>query len=1010
MQKRYIIRDKCILLFTLLIFSIGTYSLFGNTRGVNFFDLAVYQHRIKGVVTDSGGTPVQGASVRIKGTSTGTFTNSEGVFYLEATPTDVLILSYIGFKKLEVIVGSSEELSLVLEEDVTDLGAVTVNAGYYSVKERERTGSISSISAADIEEQPVTNVLATMQGRMPGVYITQDSGVPGSGFQIQIRGQNSLRSDGNMPLYIVDGVPFTTQSMESFYTGEAVPGIINPLNNIDPTSIASIEVLKDADATAIYGSRGANGVVLITTKKGVAGKTRFQIGYTYGLGRVANFMDLMDTNTYLEMRREAYANDGIITYPANAYDVNGTWDQNRYTDWQEVLIGGTSDIIDATGSVSGGSEHTQFLVNGNYHKETTVYPGDYAYNKFGLNSSINHSTHDEKFKVHLTAGYTIQNNNLPGLSFMTDIYQLAPNAPALYQEDGTLNWENSSWENPYSVFETSYESKTNSLISNLLLSYEPIDGLEFKTSLGYTNNQFFDQMLRPSTVYDPAYEITSEFSNAYKNQVHFNSWIVEPQVSYKKEFSAFKTQLLVGGTFQKQVSSQLVHSTSGYASNSLLGNMTAASFINIATDDQTEYKYNAIFGRLNTSLFNRYFINITGRRDGSSRFGPGRQFANFGAIGIAWLFSEESWLENLNFLSYGKLRASYGTTGNDQIGDYQYLDTYTISGNSYNGIAVMEPSRLFNPSFSWEENKKLEVAMETGFIKDRLFLTVAYFKNRSSNQLVGIPLPGTTGFSSIQANLNATIENKGWEFTLRSEQFKNEDFSWSTTFNLSVNRNRLVSFPGLETSTYSNSYVIGEPLNISKVYQYEGLDSQTGLYQFKDFNDDDLLTRENDREAIIRFDPDFFGGIQNSIRYKGLSVDFLFQFVKQDRYTGEHSMGMAGRMGNQLNLLQDRWKQPGDIATFQPYSSGANSELRSRYLNYSQSNAVLDDASFIRLKNIAISYQLPRNILHGVTCSIVLKGQNLLTFTDYEGLDPEANFTNSLPPLQVLTTGIQLHF
>src|SRR5690606_25066178 len=304
-------------------------------------------------------------------------------------------------------------------------------------------------------------------------------------------------------------------------------------------------------------------------------------------------------------------------------------------------------------------------------------------------------------------------------------------------------------------------------------------------------------------------------------------------------------------------------------------------------------------------FLDRYIVNLTGRRDGSSRFGPGNRFANFGALGLAWLFSEEPFVQDaFPFLSFGKLRFSYGITGSDLIGDYQYLDTYSVSGKNYAGISVLEPSRLYNPSFSWEENKKLEVALETGFLKDRLFLTASYYRNRSSNQLVGIPLAGTTGFSSIQANLGATVDNKGWEFSFRSENFRGNDFFWSTSFNLSVNNNKLRSFPGLEGSTYANSYVIGKPLNIKKVYRYEGLDAQSGLYQFTDFNTDGELTSANDREVTVDMNPEFYGGLANSFRYRGLSLDFLFQFVKQQNYTGLYLMGMPGTMGNNLVAVE----------------------------------------------------------------------------------------------------------
>lgn len=1008
MKNTQLIRYRSLIFLLLLLYGcIAMAQSKQNTKTPNDED----QHQVMGEVVDTNGMPVPGVHVLIKDTQNGTFTDDNGVFTIAASPSDVLMISYVGFQTTEIPVGSDTELSVVLKEDITDLGAVTVNAGYYTVSEKERTGSISKITAVDIDKQPVTEVLATMQGRMPGVFVTQTSGVPGGAFQIQIRGQNSLRADGNNPLYIIDGVPYSSETVGSSHTTNPIPLQLSPLNSIDPSSIASIEVLKDADATAIYGSRGANGVVLITTKRGTVGKTRFDIGYSYGTGRVDKFMDLMDTKEYLEMRKEAYANDGITDYPANAYDINGVWDQDRYTDWQEVLIGGTSEFTDINGSISGGSEQTQFGLSGNYHKETTVYPGDYAYHKVGVHTSLNHMTSDEKFRLQFSTSYTLQDNNLPGNSFVSKIYELPPNAPALYNKDGSLNWENSTWVNPLSVLETNYESNSYDLVSNIMLTYEFFPGLDIKTSLGYTNTRFDNQYELPYTYYDPAYELTSEYSSIRKNLVHRKSWILEPQLSYVMNIKDLEMRLLFGSTFQKQVSSQLVQGGYGYASDAFIENLSAASTKYIFTDDQTQYKYNAVFGRLNLNYKERYIINLTGRRDGSSRFGPGKQFANFGAIGGAWLFSEEPWIkEHIGLLSFGKIRGSYGITGSDQIGDYQYLDTYALNGNTYGGIAVMEPSRLFNPLFSWEENKKLELALETGFFQDRIFLTAAWYRNRSSNQLVGIPLPGTTGFPSIQANLDATVENRGWEFSLLTENFRNSGFNWSTSFNISINRNELISFPDLEGSTYANSYVIGEPLNIKKVYQYEGLDTQTGLYKFKDFNGDGLVTLAGDREAIKDINPSFFGGLQNSIRYKGFSLDVLFQFVKQDNYLGYQGIGTPGGMRNHLVKVRDRWQHPGDRAAYQAYTSGASSALNSSHHNYTQSNAVIGDVSYIKLKNISLSYALPKEILKEIGCVFILRGQNLLTFTKYEGLDPESVFSNKLPALSVLTTGVQLNF
>lgn len=971
---------------------------------------SIAQHQIKGIVTDSSREPLGGVNIVISGKGQGTISDFDGTYTITAASQDTLTFSFIGFKTVEIPVNGQTTVDVQLQEDVTALGEVTVNAGYYTVSEKERTGSISRITSKDIEKQPVSNPLAAMQGQMTGVDIRQSTGVPGGGFSIQIRGQNSLRTEGNAPLYVIDGVPYSAEDMGSGLTGAVIPGVISPINSIDPTTIASIEVLKDADATAIYGSRGANGVVLITTKKGTAGKTQVTMGYSYGTGRVTRFTDLMNTSQYLEMRREAFANDGYTEYPYNAYDINGTWDATRYTDWQKVFMGGTSEYTDVRAALSGGSEQTRFLISGNFHHETTVNPGDFHYQKGNFHTNLNHHSKDQKFHINLSTGYTAQENNQPGTDVAQDALQLPPNAPELYNPDGRLNWENSTWTNPLSAYESKYTSYTYDLVGSMLVSYRLFKNLTLKTSLGFTDTRFKDQKTQPSTLYDPAYEVGSEYSSVYVNTTNRQSWIIEPQISWEQTFGDLQTKLLLGSTFQKQTETQLVQEGIGFSSNSLLDNLASAYQTGIYLDDKITYKYQAVFARANFSWIGRYILNLTGRRDGSSRFGPGRQFANFGAVGASWIFSKENFLSENRSISFGKLRASYGTSGNDQIGDYQYLDTYTTTGNNYGGVTGLDPTRLYNPDFGWETNVKLETALETGFLQDRIFFTAAWYRNRSSNQLVGIPLPATTGFSNLQANLHATVENRGWEFTLRTVNLQKQHLTWTTRLNLTLARNRLIAFPGLEGSTYQNQYVIGAPLNIKKVFQYTGMDPQTGIYQFRDFNGDGAVTREDDREAFRNLNPEYFGGLHNSLTYKEWQLDVFFQFVKQDNYTGAYNFGRPGSMSNKPVAALNRWQKPGDIANYQPYTTGVNRDIVQAFSRYYQSDAMIADASYIRLKNIALSYTLPKGLIPGVQCRITVQGQNLLTFTSYDGLDPESIYISRLPPLRVLTTGIEIRF
>ncbi|WP_264564687.1 SusC/RagA family TonB-linked outer membrane protein [Flavobacterium sp. N3904] len=969
------------------------------------------QHQIQGIVTD-GNNPLAGVSISIQGKSgTAAVSDYSGHYSLAAMPDAILVFTYLGFRTQTVYVQGRSTINISLQENTTKLQEVKINAGYYSVKNSERTGSISKISAKDIEKQPVINVLATMQGRMAGVNVIQNSGVPGSGFEIQIRGLNSLRADANQPLYIIDGVPYASDAIGSFYTSSTTPRQTSPLNSINPGDIESIEVLKDADATAIYGSRGANGVVLLTTKKGKEGTTRFIANVSSGFGQVSRFVDLMHTSEYLQMRREAYANDGITDYPADAYDVNGSWDPNRDTDWQKELIGGTSRYTAVQASVSGGSAQTQFLLSGNYNKETTVYPGDYQYVRGNMHVNLNHAAENKKFQINFTGGYTVQDNFLPPIDFTKEALLLSPNAPALYDAAENVNWEYNTFNNPLGNLAGKFNSITHDLIANAVLSYALTEGLAVKSNFGYTDLRHTEINSQPSTIYNPAYGYGSEASLVFENNTNRQSWIVEPQLSWNRKVGDCKIEALAGGTFLEQSSDQLVTMGSGFASNSQMDNPGSAASYTVLSSNPTVYKYQAFFGRLNFNWLERYIVNVTGRRDGSSRFGPGKQYATFGAVGAAWLFGNESFVKNtIGFLSFGKLRASYGTTGNDQIGDYQYLDTYSSSGEVYQGVSGLSPSRLFNPDFAWETNAKLEFALETGFLNDRIFTTVGWYRNRSSNQLVGTPLPATTGFTSIQSNLDATVQNTGVEITVRTVNISNATFKWISNLNFTQSKNVLLSFPNLEGSPYRNQYVIGQPLNITKVYHQLGVDANTGVYQFEDVNGDKVITAADDRRTLKDLNPQFFGGLENELHYGPVTLDFLFQFVKQQNFNPTFMFGMPGTMTNQPSAVTEHWQEAGDVGPYQVYSSGITPAIQRANTRYAQSDAGISDASYIRLKNISLSYDVPEKWSGKMRFRFSLQGQNLMTFTKYKGADPEFRTAGYLPPLRMYTSSLQVTF
>ncbi|MGV0940861.1 SusC/RagA family TonB-linked outer membrane protein [Empedobacter sp. ULE_I140] len=942
---------------------------------------------------------LSGVVVTEEGTQNSVRTDANGYYALTLQHDDAkLIFEQLDFpiREEEVLNRSVINVSFTKEDDEIQLKDVVINAGYYAVKDKERTGSIARVTAKEIENQPVDNFLATLQGRMAGVEITQESGGSGGGFQIKIRGQNSLRPDANQPLFIIDGIPYSSDPIGGTSTSGNRPSFTSPLSTINPADIESIEVLKDADATAIYGSRGANGVVLVTTKQGKVGATQVSIRTSMGIGKITRPLKLMNTEQYLDMRRQAYAYDGISTYPTNAYDINGTWDTTRSTDWQKELIGGTAEYNMIQTSISGGNTTFNYTVNGTHHEETTVYPGEFKYLKNAVHLALNYK--DKKFNFLFTGNYSNQNNNQPSTDLTTIARELAPNAPALYDENGQLNWANNTWTNPLASLESKFLSKIDNLTANMMLSYAILPDLTFKTNLGFTQLHSRELRTFPSTMYNPSSGQGSESSSVESNQTNRSSWIIEPQLSWDKKWNQHRFSFLIGATFQDQTTDRLYLTAADFPSNEMLLSLSTAALQLIGLDEKTNYRYQAFYGRLNYILQDKYILNVTARRDGSSRFSPQNRYSNFGAIGAAWLFTKEDFIKNNRWLSFGKLRGSYGITGSDNIGDYQYLDNYQTTSNPYNGTVGLSPIRLYNPNYHWETNRKLEVALELGFLHDRLNFSMAYYQNRSGNQLVGIALPTTTGFSSFSGNLPATVENKGWEFTLGSKNITTNNWKWTTEVNLSFNRNKLLSYPDLESSAYANTYVIGRSINSIKLYQYTGINPTNNQYEFYDYDGDGKITSLKDRVVLTDLNPSYYGGIANQIRYKQLSLDVLFQFVKQERQLYLPT-AIAGTMTNQLVDYG---------IPMQPYST-KNSQIAANYNLMRSSTLSIVDASYIRLKNISITYDIPLKD-HFLKPQIFLQGQNLFTLTPYKGGDPEFKYNRFLPPLRTIVMGMKLNF
>lgn len=978
----------------------------------------------RGRVMDEKGAPLMGATVSVKGEQKATGTDREGAFLLRGVDKDaVLVISSVGYHTREIALEGRPFIQVQLMIAVSALDETLVIA-YGTTTKRLSTGNVTKVSSKEIEKQPVSNVLAAIEGRVPGMIVTQTSGVPGSAFKIEVRGRSALdlNLSKNDPLILIDGLPFEAGNIPTNLLMSAAnnpvaasEGGLSALNNISPDDIESVEVLKDADATAIYGSRGANGVILITTKKGKGGKTKLTMNLYSSISRAPSYYTLMNTNQYVQMRKEALANDSILPDVTNAPDLV-LWDTNRYTDFRKLLIGNTAHATDANVKVSGGNSLTSFLLGGNFHKETTVFPGNFNDKRTSVNLYLNHSSPDKKLELTLSTLFSNDDNHLLSLD-VSRYLQLPPNL-LLYDSTGALAWEEKGVSfaslnavNPLAQLNQKYHSVNQNLSSSFNVRYELVKGLNVKLTAGYNLFTTDESSVQPKASLAPsAADLpSSSFANS-----RTGNWIAEPQLTYVHNFSKGKLDVLLGSSFQEKTFKGNTVLGSNYSSDLLLGSIAAAG--DIRSDNvYNQYRYQAVFARVGYNYDTKYLLNLSGRRDGSSRFGPGKQFSNFGAAGAGWIFSNERFISrHLNFLSFGKIRASIGVTGNDQIGDYKFYDLWKSTTNTYQGTPGMFPTGLFNPDYNWEKNVKQEAAVDLGFFHDRISLSASYYRHRSSNQLINYNLPVQGGFTTVVRNLPALVQNTGVELVINTQNIRSENFRWNTSFTITLPQNKLLKFPGLASSPYATSLIIGEPLTVINRLKYLGVDPDTGVYQFEDLNKDGKLS-SLDYQVLENGDPKFYGGLQNEVSFKDFQLNFFFQFVKQlgTNYLSNLYSPIPGTAYNQPTYVLNRWQKQGDMADVQMYSSQLSSAANLASVRLPVSNAIYGDASFIRLKTLSLSYDLPKRWLRKMKAEqskLYLAAQNLFTITNYMGADPENQRFFQVPPLRTVAAGIQLTF
>lgn len=983
---------------------------------------------IKGRVISMQTEPLAGASVIVLESGKGTQTDAEGFFTLRnVEPTQHLLISYAGYQPQKVLIGSRTSFLFRLEVATSELDQLIVQA-YGQTTQRFGTGNIVKIKAEEIARQPVMNPLQALQGRVAGLSVSQVNGYASAPFKVEIRGRNAIGPDQlglpADPLYIIDGVPLTILEVgnNSTYTSGSRGLIQNdlygpaggqsPLFSINPADIESIEVLKDADATAIYGSRAANGVILITTKKGkTSEKAKLEVSVHQGMNMVTRRYAMLNTPQYLAMRREAFANNNRTMTAGTAPDVL-VWDSTRYTDWQDLAWGNAGKNTNVQMAFSGGSQQTSFRLAAGYNRMTDILAVSGGHQRANVSAHVNYFSQDRRLNVALAAGYSFVQADM--ISFPFNAVTLPPNAPPIYDAAGQLNYE--GWTPlrasfPFSSLLSPYQSSTHFLNSSLSIGYQLAKGLTVRSSLGYNNSHVSQQSFLPIAAQDLLNNPTGTAS--FGNNFNRN-WVIEPQVDYSRRMGRGSLNVLVGGSVQQTTTEGLAAFGSGYTSDALLHTISIAP-VQSNRNNQGLYRYAALFGRLNYNWGNKYIVTLSARRDGSSYFGPDHQFGNFGSIGAAWLFTEENWFKEwLSFVSFGKLRASYGTTGGDGQ-PYKYLTRWMPAndpGYPYAGVPPLSPTQHANPDYHWQVNRKLEVALQLGFWKDRVNLSAAFYRNKVDNQLTAYPIPVFTGFPDVFANSPAVVENKGWEFTVAANPVDRASFKWSVTGNVSFNKNKLLAFPHLELSPYRNVLIVGQSLNILKLLEYTGVDPQTGLYTYTDRNKDGVIntnTAVSDTTSDLYYydrSPAIMGGLGNTITYKGWAFSFFFNFTQQ---TGRNALAglIPGTLQNAPVSVLKRWQQPGDVtgvARFTTIQDPSDSY-------FGRSTGAYTDASFLRLQNVSLSWSLPKRWFQRVQVSAIalyLQAQNLFVITGYEGIDPETQNFGGMPPARIMTGGIHI--
>lgn len=967
---------------------------------------------ITGTVILEGETEgVPGISVIEKGTQNGTITNTEGEYSLTVSPDAThLVFSFVGMKTQEVAIDGRSVINVTMEEDIIGLEEV-VAIGYGSIKKSDLTGSVGSVKVEEISKNPVTSLDQSLQGRIAGVQVVQTSAQPGGNTLFRVRGGSSIYSRGD-PLYIIDGMQINASENLSFLSGPP----LNALSSLNPNDIESIEILKDASATSIYGAKGANGVVLITTKRGMANTDRVRFETYYGMQEIARKIDVMDATQYAILYDEAGRNaaeDQGKNYTPTFPDPESL---GEGTDWQENIYR-VAPTQNYQLSVSGGTEKTQYAISGNYFNQEGIIIGS-DFRRFSFRTNLDHNV-SERFKVGTNLTINRTDANIIGSSTQAGFFPGVVNtsltmSPVLPIRDSTGQYTlrdpyADAWlDNPVAVTrDVTAKDNVTKLVGNVYGNYRIFEGLDLKVYLGldqYRNNQDY---------YNPSYTYSGSFNDGQSRFLTGDQWVFlnENTLNYTKIFGDLhEINALAGFTYQRKDSRTFIDVVTGFPSDRLghYGISEGQNMPNILTAFREEALVSYL-SRVNYSYSSKYLATLTYRIDGSSKFGPNNKFSHFPSAAVAWRISSEPFMENIDFIYNMKLRTSLGTSGNDGIPNYRFIPTMTAVDYYFNNTGPLTgyvQERVGNDDLRWETTRQLDIGIDLALFNGRVSFVSDYYNKYTYDMLYFAEVPFTSGFSQALINVGSMV-NRGFEFTANTVNFQGA-FTWTSDFSISFNESEILDLNNndatyISDDTYKlkigNWAVIDEGEELGSFYglvsdgiwQLDEADEaavygvRPGDFKYVDLNDDDRIDAA-DRKIIGHAQPDFFWSLNNTVSWKGLELSFYFHGVhgndilNSNRFELESGNGLSNSSIEMLN----RWtpENPSDVY---PRANRNADYLR-------MSDRYLEDGSYIRLQVVTLGYDLPAKIvrrtgLQGI--KVYVSGKNLLTFTDYSGFDPE---------------------